>query len=91
MQLNYFEESILMEQRDMQIIEEMADGTECRKKFKCCSNEFTNVCRAKDIGIKSFLVCLEDKPQKCNFALTFADVYFCKCPVRVYIGKKLKI
>lgn len=79
-----------MEQSYRQIIEEMADSTACRKEFKCCSNEFTNVCRAKDIGIKSFLVCLEGEPRKCNFAMSFGDVYFCQCPVRVYIGKKLK-
>ncbi len=80
----------MMEPMDRQIIEEMTGGTECRKEFKCCSNEFTNVCRAKDIGIKSFLVCMEDQPQKCNFSLTFADIFFCKCPIRVYISKKLK-
>jgi len=79
-----------MEPQIKQIIEETADGTRCRKEFKCCSNEFTNVCKAKDIGINSFLVCLEDQPQKCNFSLMFGDMYFCKCPVRIYIGKKLK-
>ena len=38
-------------------------------------------CKTKDIGLESFLICLENKPKKCMFSITFGDRYFCKKPL----------
>jgi hypothetical protein len=70
-------------------IEEIVEGMDCGKEFKCCEDNFANVCRAKDIGIDSFLECLENKPQTCEFSMPFGNAFFCKCPVRGVIARKL--
>jgi len=72
-------------------IEEIIGGMKCPRDFKCCEGGFANVCKAKDIGIESFLECLEENPQTCKFALSFGYSYLCQCPLRVYIAKKLSI
>ena len=77
-----------MEPEHKRKIEEIVGVMNCPKDFKCCESDFANVCKAKDIGIQSFLVCLEEDPQRCKFALSFGDSYLCQCPLRVYIAKK---
>ena len=41
---------------------------------------FHSHCRRKDLGLKSYLLCLEDNPQTCVHSLPFGADYFCKCP-----------
>jgi hypothetical protein len=79
-----------MEQDHKKQIEEIIGKIECPKDFKCYKSGFDNLCLAKDIGIESFLECLERNPQKCKFSFSFGLSYFCQCPLRVYIAKKLK-
>lgn len=71
-------------------IEKIIGGIECPKDFKCYNSGFKNLCRAKDIGIESFLECLEKKPLECKFAFPFGLSYLCQCPLRIYISKNLK-
>jgi hypothetical protein len=71
-------------------IEEIISEMKCAKNFRCCEDNFANVCKAKDIGASFFLECLEEKPQQCQFSLPFGNAYFCQCPLRVYIAKNLK-
>ena len=35
-------------------------------------------CKTDDIGLESFLICLEEKPKKCTFSTLFGNRYFCK-------------
>lgn len=70
-------------------IESIIKGVECPKDFICYYSGFNNLCNAKDIGIESFVECLEKK-KECKFSFRFALIYLCKCPLRVYIAKKLK-
>lgn len=70
-------------------IKKIIKTIECPKDFKCYESKFKNLCKAKDIGLKSFLLCLEEK-RECNFSIFFIDEYLCKCPLRVYIAKELK-
>ena len=79
-----------MDEEHRKQIEEIIGGMDCAKDFICCEANFANVCKAEDIGIESFLKCLEENPQQCQFALPFGNAYFCQCPLRVYIAKKLK-
>ena len=44
------------------------------------SNAFHFSCRRKDLGLDSFLLCLENHPEKCMHALPFGNDHFCKCP-----------
>lgn len=69
-------------------IEEILDGLQCPKKFACYTSEENRVCKAEDIGLESFLLCLENDSMECKFLVVFGDVRFCQCPLRVYIAKK---
>lgn len=71
-------------------IDKIIGGIECPKDFKCCKSGLEKLCMARDIGIESFLECLERDPQKCKFSFSFGLSYLCQCPLRVYIAKKLK-
>lgn len=71
-------------------ISELMDAMECPKGFKCAESGFENLCKAGDIGLERYLVCLEEDPPQCVFALPFGEGYFCQCPLRVYIAKNLR-
>jgi hypothetical protein len=77
-----------MEQAHEQEIEEIIGQTACPKDFACHRSAFQVLCKAKDVGIESFLECLEEKPFACKFAVPFGSLYYCRCPLRVYISKK---
>jgi len=70
-------------------IKKIINTIECSKNFKCYGSKFKELCKAKDIGLKSFLLCLEEDHQ-CDFTIFFIDEYLCKCPLRVYVAKELK-
>ncbi len=78
-----------MEQADKEI-EEIIGQMKCPKDFICYGSGFEVLYKARDMGIESFLECLEKNPIQCRFSLSFAYTYFCQCPLRIYIGKKLK-
>jgi hypothetical protein len=70
-------------------IEKILDGLRCPKDYVCYTSGREILCRAEDIGLESFLVCLEKNPPECTFSVRFGDVYFCQCPLRVYIARKV--
>jgi len=59
------------------------------KGFLCYKSKFDSLCKVKDIGMKSFLVCLEEKPRECKFSIDGGDCFFCEGPLRTYSAKKL--
>jgi len=79
-----------MEQNLEREIEEIIDGMKCPKDFKCYRSGLENLCKARYIGIEAVLECLEENPEECKFSFLFGNVYFCMCPLRNYIFKKLK-
>lgn len=80
----------IMREDERQRIEEIIGGMSCPKGFKCAESGFVNLCKAKDFGVESFLDCLDEGRSHCKFALPFADIHLCQCPLRVYVAKKLK-
>jgi len=71
-------------------IEEIINGFECPKGLVCYKSRFKNLCKARDVGLKSFVACLAEDPLECKFSIQFTGVFFCQCPLRVYIAKRLK-
>ena len=71
-------------------IEEIIGGMKCPRDFKCYESGFKDLCKAEDIGLESFLKCLEENPLECTFAFSFGYSHLCKCPLRVYIIKTLQ-
>jgi hypothetical protein len=70
-------------------ITEILDGLRCPKHYTCYTSGTEELCRAEDIGLESFLVCLEKNPRDCTFSVGFGDIYFCQCPLRVYLARKV--
>jgi hypothetical protein len=62
----------------------------CPKDFKCYRSGFEALCKARDVGLETFIECFEDDPFDCPFSMRLHGVHYCKCPLRVYIAKKLK-
>jgi len=79
-----------MKKQHKQEIEQILDGLQCPKDFVCYASGQEKLCKALDIGLEAFLVCLELKPRECKFSMRYGDDYFCQCPLRVYIAKKLQ-
>jgi len=79
-----------MEETIFQEINEIRKRMKCSKGFMCAESGFNRLCKAKDIGLKRHLLCLELAPALCDFALHFENKYYCSCPLRVYLTKTLK-
>ncbi len=62
---------------------------ECTEDSECYKSALKSLCRARDIGLETFVECLEEDPHKCKFSVSFGDSYFCKSPLRVHVAKKL--
>jgi hypothetical protein len=78
-----------MEQTHKEQIEEIIGHTACPKGFECYKKGFHNLCRAEDVGLESFVLCLEDNGNLCVFSVPYAYSHYCRCPIRVYIAKNL--
>ena len=79
-----------MEQDHEKELQEIIGGFTCPKDFKCYKSGFEDLCRAKDVGIHSILECLEEDAALCLFSINVHDAYYCECPLRIYIAKRLK-
>jgi hypothetical protein len=70
-------------------IEEIIDELECPKQHLCYTSGLKDLCRARDIGLDSFVACLKEDPMECKFSILYGGVSFCQCKLRVYIAKRL--
>ena len=79
-----------MEKDIQKEIEEIIDGLKCPKDFICYKSGFQKLCKVEDIGLESFLICLNGLAGECKFSVCFSNLNFCQCPLRMYICRKLK-
>lgn len=70
-------------------IEKIIGQIKCPKDFKCYESGFQVLCKARDVGLETHLECLEAEPYECEFSVRFGGLYYCHCPLRVYLAKKL--
>jgi len=80
-----------MEEDIEQKIKEIMGEIKCPKNYVCVESGYENLCKAKDIRLESYLVCLDEHPQNCRFSVSVWGDYYCKCPLRVYIAKELRM
>jgi hypothetical protein len=78
-----------MKEEHRKAIENMVPELYCPKLLQCYYTGLKALCKARDIGLKSLVECLEEESNKCSFSLSLSGLHICKCPVRVYICKKL--
>lgn len=70
-------------------IEQIIGQMRCPKDFECYKSGFEILCSAKDIGLETFVECLEEEAKKCSLSASFGFGSLCQCPLRIYICKKL--
>jgi hypothetical protein len=76
---------------EIEKLQEIIDGLKCSKNLQCCQTGFEKVCKARLIGDKGLLECLDDIPSDCMFAESYHDQFFiCQCPLRKYIAEKFE-
>ena len=80
-----------MDQEYEKEIEEIIGRMKCPKDFECYKSGFEVLCKARSVeaGSRSLLICLEKNALECKF-LNLESGYFCDCPLRIYIARKLK-
>ena len=80
-------------EKHQQEIEDIMADIECPKGFICYHSHFKQVCRAKDIGLDEYVDCSGESTSTllCPFILSFGNRFMCRCPLRIYLVKKLKI
>ena len=72
-------------------ITEIIGEMHCPKDFECAESGFEELCRVRNIGLESYLECLEPDAKYCMFNLPFGKRYYCRCPLRVYLAQTLKM
>jgi hypothetical protein len=80
-----------VEQDYEKVLRETIDDLVCPTNFKCCTEGLEDLCKVRDVGMQTFVQCLEPNPHECPFSKLLAAAYVCKCPLRVYMCKKLKV
>lgn len=81
-----------MERLTKELVGNILAGKECKSGLVCIGADIEELCKVMDIGMKSYMVCLE-KDTKCAFAITpFTydnnDNWWCTCPVRMHIARE---
>jgi hypothetical protein len=71
-------------------LNEIIGDIRCPKDFKCYKSGLEALCKAKDVGLQSCIVCDEEYPPKCCYSWDVGSEFYCTCPARIYIAKKFK-
>ena len=71
----------------MDDIDNLLDGLGLLKACERYEPGFGFICKAKDIGLDSFVQCQEKDSHLCVFSIRYAHSYFCKSPARVHAAK----
>ena len=79
-----------MNSEDEKKIEEIMASMECPHGFKCVKSGFERLCEAEDYGLEGYVKCNHGNPAPCAFSLSFGRLYFCRCPLRVFLSRDLK-
>lgn len=79
-----------MKEEDRKKIEQLMEGMQCPKDFKCVKENFDRLCQVRKFGFDEHLECLEKNPSHCPFAVPFTYRHICICQMRMYIIEKLK-
>jgi len=81
----------IMKKALLQQVNEIRKRMKCRKGFQCAESGFKKLCKAKDVGLKRHLLCLENGAASCDFSLFVEKKHYCACPLRVYLTQNLQI
>jgi len=72
----------------MEYIESLIAQMSCPKDFQCVKSGFRELCKAHDIGLDSYLKCLDPNASDCLFSVLLNNRHLCQCPLRVFLAKQ---
>jgi hypothetical protein len=78
------------QEADLQRIEETMLGSRLIEDCKWYKSGFGFTCKARDVGLDSYVECLETQSHMCPFSLSYAYSYYCSCRGRAIITKKFE-
>jgi hypothetical protein len=64
---------------------------DCPEGCKCLQQGVDNLCYVRDVGLKTFVQCLEKNSSTCFHQIIFGRTYYCSCPACVFIAKGFKV
>ena len=71
-------------------IEANMPGLKVLERCNCYKPGFGFTCEAQDVGLDSYIECLEKDSCRCPFSMSYADSHYCTSPARVYIAKEIE-
>lgn len=80
-----------MKEEHRKKVEEIMGEMSCPKNFECEKSGFEILCKAEDNGMQGHVDCLDAEPRSCTFSVPFGYGCFCRCSLRVYLSKELKL
>jgi hypothetical protein len=72
-------------------IQEIMREMQCPRDFECYKTGFEKLSKVRIVGSGMLVECLEEKAKDCGLKFSFGFGYFCKCPLRKYVAKNLKV
>ena len=79
-----------MEPAYVQEIEKAANGLDLPQNFEWYKPGLGFTCKARDIGLESYVNCLETHSYLCPFSVFYGYANYCSCTARVYVAKQLE-
>ena len=70
-------------------IQEIMAKMECPRDFACCKLDHQPRCEVKDVELNNHLQIEGDYDFFCKYLVVSNGVRYCKCPLCVYLTKKL--
>ena len=89
LQNNYHEQNKEMGEIYEQEIRKIMAGMDCPRDFACYNSDFKPRCRVKDVELANHLEIEGEYDCNCKFLVVSNGVPYCKCPLCVYLTKKL--
>jgi hypothetical protein len=80
-----------MEELFIHQIEETMPGFDVLVEFKRYKPGIGFACDARDVGLDSYVECLEWDSYSCPFSMSYAGTYYCSSSARVYVAKIRKM
>ena len=72
-------------------IEAIMGAMECPKDFECYTSGFKKLGKASDGGLPNYVDCLDGRAARCKYAVRFGNGVLCRCSLRVYVAKTLRL
>jgi len=77
-------------ERDFEHLRRLRHEVECPYGFICLEQGFQKAGKVRDMGMDSYVQCLQEQADDCPMRFCFGYSYFCKCKIRVYAAKNLQ-